>query len=209
MNVPKRMFLGIDISGIQSTKAVKQGAQTREKGWYYPTGTQPNALGVYHFKTQYQQTSSPHWSLYISLKLSCENLLKDQRIFPMVSISWILKTICFDYVWILLGENWCWSLLGLKRLCDYISPVAPVMVMQDPLTPSLTNWHFPPVSLKRMALQRCIHPWCFADFHGQLEKPLKLYNVYPTQRSVFNTIATTRGFWNFPNFLWPTQLTIP
>lgn len=32
MNVPKRMFLGIDISGIQSTKAVKQGAQTREKG---------------------------------------------------------------------------------------------------------------------------------------------------------------------------------
>ena len=82
------------------------------------------------------------------------------------------------------------------------------MVMQDPLTPSLTSWHFPPVSLKRMALQRRIHPWCFADFHGQLEKPFKLYNVYQTERSVFNMVATTRGFWNFPNFPWPTELTI-
>ena len=80
--------------------------------------------------------------------------------------------------------------------------------MQDPLTPSLTSWRFPPVSLKRMALQRRIHPWCFADFHGQLEKPFKLYNVYQTERSVFNMVATTRGFWNFPNFPWPTELTI-
>lgn len=27
-------------------KAAKQGAQPKEKGWYYPTRTQPNALGV-------------------------------------------------------------------------------------------------------------------------------------------------------------------
>ena len=204
MVLPKRMSLGIDISGIQSTKAAKQGPQPKEKGWYHPTRTEPNALDVYHFKLQYQQTNSPDWSPYISLKISWENLLKDQSIFLMVSISWILKTISFDYVWILVGENWCWSLLGLKELCDCISPVAPVMVMQGLLTPSLTSWHFPPVSLKRMALQRCIHPWCFADFHGQLEKPLKLYNVYQTQRSVFNMVDTARGFWNFPNF--PDQL---
>ena len=30
-------------------------------------------------------------------------------------IIWlILITISLDNVWILLGENWCWSLLGLK-----------------------------------------------------------------------------------------------
>ena len=32
-------------------------------------------------------------------------------------IIWlILITISLDNVWILLGENWCWSLLGLKGL---------------------------------------------------------------------------------------------
>ena len=30
-------------------------------------------------------------------------------------IIWlILITISLDNIWILLGENWCWSLLGLK-----------------------------------------------------------------------------------------------
>ena len=32
-------------------------------------------------------------------------------------IIWlILITISLDNIWILLGENWCWSLLGLKGL---------------------------------------------------------------------------------------------
>ena len=32
-------------------------------------------------------------------------------------IIWlILITISLDNLWILLGENWCWSLLGLKGL---------------------------------------------------------------------------------------------
>ena len=119
MNLPERMSLGIDISGMQSTKTAKQGAQPKEKGWYQPIRTQPNALGVYHFKPRYQQINSPDWSPYISLKISWENLLKDQSIFPMASISWILTNISFDYVLILLGESWCWSVLGLKGLRDF------------------------------------------------------------------------------------------
>ena len=34
----------------------------------------------------------------------------------MVIIWLILITISLDNLWILLGENWCWSLLGLKGL---------------------------------------------------------------------------------------------
>ena len=68
------------------------------------------------FKPQYPHTNSPHWYSYISLKISWESLIKDRRIFSLVVIWLILITISLDNVWILLGENWCWSLLGLKGL---------------------------------------------------------------------------------------------
>ena len=75
-----------------------------------------------YFKPQYPHTNSPDWSSYISLEISWESLIKDQSIFPLV-IIWliILLTISLDNVWILLGENWCWSLLGLKGLIDLLS----------------------------------------------------------------------------------------
>ena len=47
-------------------------------------------------------TNSADWSLF------------PKSIFPLVSILWILTTLSFDYVLLLLGENWCWSLLGPK-----------------------------------------------------------------------------------------------
>ena len=50
------------------------------------------------------------------LRISCENLIKDQGIFSLVIILLILITLFLDNVWILLGENWCWSLLGPKGL---------------------------------------------------------------------------------------------
>ena len=56
----------------------------------------------------------PYW-------MSWENLIKDQSIFPFVIILLILMTFSLDCVLIILGENWCWSLLGLKGL---ISPCA-------------------------------------------------------------------------------------
>ena len=51
-----------------------------------------------------------------SLRISRENLIKDQSIFSMVIILLILITLSLDSVWILLGENCCWSLLALKGL---------------------------------------------------------------------------------------------
>ena len=41
-----------------------------------------------------------------------ENLLKDQSSFHFILI--ILIIVSFEYVLIILGENWCWSLSGLK-----------------------------------------------------------------------------------------------
>ena len=50
------------------------------------------------------------------LGISWENLIKDLAIFSMVITLLILITLSLDNVWILLGENWCWTLLGLKGL---------------------------------------------------------------------------------------------
>ena len=43
-------------------------------------------------------------------------MFADQIVFHQEIISLILTTFSLDYVLILLGENWLWSLLGLKRL---------------------------------------------------------------------------------------------
>ena len=50
------------------------------------------------------------------LRISWENLIKDHGILSLMIILLILITQSLDIVWILLGENWCWSLLGLKGL---------------------------------------------------------------------------------------------
>ena len=49
------------------------------------------------------------------LGISWENLIKDLAIFSMVITLLILITLSLDNVWILLGENWCWSPFGLKK----------------------------------------------------------------------------------------------
>ena len=43
-------------------------------------------------------------------------MVKDHGIFSMMIILLILITLSLDSVWILLGENCCWSLLGLEGL---------------------------------------------------------------------------------------------
>ena len=45
-----------------------------------------------------------------------ENFIKDQCNFTLVIILPILITISLESVWTSLGENWCWSPLGLKGL---------------------------------------------------------------------------------------------
>ena len=64
-------------------------------------------------------------------RISKENLIKDQGIFSLVIILLILITLSLDIVLMLLGENWCCSLLAPKGLthsllrgvyeCNYIA----------------------------------------------------------------------------------------
>ena len=53
------------------------------------------------------------------LRISWKNLIKHQGIFSFMIIFYILTTLSLDNVWILLGENRCWSLLGLKGLTHH------------------------------------------------------------------------------------------
>ena len=70
-----------------------------------------------YFNTSRLKYTHRDWSPYVSIiRISWENLIKDQGIFPLMIIFLILKTLSLDILWILLGENWCWSLLGLKGL---------------------------------------------------------------------------------------------
>ena len=58
-----------------------------------------------------------HTDLYtFPLRISWENLIKDQGIFSLVIILLILTASSLNNIWILLGENWSWSLLVLKGL---------------------------------------------------------------------------------------------
>ena len=43
-------------------------------------------------------------------------MIKDHGIFSVMIILLILITLSLDSEWILLGENYCWTLLGLKGL---------------------------------------------------------------------------------------------
>ena len=78
-------------------------------------------LNLISFKPQYWQTNSPDWFLFISSENKLREIVQDQSIFPNVIISLILITFYHHYVLIPLGENWCWSLLGLKGLSPNIS----------------------------------------------------------------------------------------
>ena len=50
------------------------------------------------------------------LRISRENLMKDQGIFSLLIILLILITLSLENVWITLGEILCWSLLTRKRI---------------------------------------------------------------------------------------------
>ena len=63
-----------------------------------------------------------HTDLYtFPLRIGWENLIKDQGIFSLVIILLILIASSLNNIWILLGENWSWSLLVLKGLSCVIS----------------------------------------------------------------------------------------
>ena len=85
----------------------------------YVTGQFSFQVKVFQpFKPQYQHTNSPNWSLYISLKNELREFDNRSKHSSSMIISLILITLSLDKVCIhvSLGENWCWSPLGLKGL---------------------------------------------------------------------------------------------
>ena len=72
--------------------------------------------GVIFWPYKLQHTNSPNLPPYISLKKLLREFYKRSCIFTFVIIFSILIIISLDNVWISLGENWCWSPLGLKGL---------------------------------------------------------------------------------------------
>ena len=108
------------------------------------------------------------------LRISWENLIKDHGIFSMMIILLILITLSLDSVWILLGENCFWSLLGLKGLTKplegfrtsyQVQPGVKQFNLRDmPAFSSYTNY----TKLKRASV------WCVL--------PLKLFHLFsPTK----------------------------
>ena len=103
-------------------------------GYMYECGVQTTAkfaiIFVYrHNKKLAVNPLSPNIHIQIlktdlhtfSLRISGENLIKDHGISSMVIILLILITLSVDSVWMLLGENCCWSLLALKGLSHSVS----------------------------------------------------------------------------------------
>ena len=80
-------------------------------------GSSEKAQGskIIPFKPQCPRRNSLDWSLCISLRISSENVIKDQSIFPLMIILLILIAFALDVVLILSGEICRWSLLGLKQ----------------------------------------------------------------------------------------------
>ena len=69
--------------------------------------------------------STYRWVLHVDhirtfFKTSWENLLEDHSIFSLVIILLILITFSLDCVLTMSGENWFWSLLGLKGLTSFL-----------------------------------------------------------------------------------------
>ena len=78
----------------------------------------------------------------------------------MMIILLILITLSLDSVWILLGENCCWSLLGLKGLSNLFKRFSLTVIRTDLKTLILYDkyqddlFHFQPVSFKYILRKR-------------------------------------------------------
>ena len=79
-------------------------------------------LMINPLRVNYPHTSSPNWSPYISLKNKFREFDKRSRHFYLGDHFINSHNLSVDNVWILLGENWSWSLLGLKGLIKVVKP---------------------------------------------------------------------------------------
>ena len=88
--------------------------------------------------------------------MSWENLIKGQGIFSKVIILLILITSSHDNVWISLGENCCWSLLGLKGLNQNWLEISEKVIMFKVRLSRRRSWGFGtssfPINVGRMRI---------------------------------------------------------
>ena len=91
------------------------------------------------FKPQDQHTNSPNWSPYISLKNELREFDNRSKHFPLGDYFIYSHNISLDSVWILLWENWSWSLLGLKGLTTLASDPSKVLIQETPSQATGTN----------------------------------------------------------------------
>ena len=100
---------------VQCLKSSPSCIENKDEDYSVPSWSLLNPLSPY-IHIQILQTD-----LHTSpLRISWENLIKDHGIFSMVIILLILITLSLDSVWILLRENWCWSLLALEGLKEFL-----------------------------------------------------------------------------------------
>ena len=100
-------------------------------------------------------------------RISWENLIKDQGILFLVIILLTLITFSLANLWISLGENWCWSLLGLKGLINFFQYV----------WESLRNYFFNSIFNKKNGSTSIFHLYVYF-MHEQIAKKFHLNWVF-------------------------------
>ena len=93
--------------------SIFDGIKVKKENWCTVWNESINPLSP-NIHTQILQTDLHTFPL----RISWENLIKGHGIFSKMIILLIRRTLSLDSVWILLGENCCWSLLELKGLTE-------------------------------------------------------------------------------------------
>ena len=112
--------------------------------------------------TQYQQTNSPDWSSYTSLKNKWREFNKRSKQFPFGDNLINTHNFSLDYILKLSGEHWCWSFLGLQGFCERKQKKN----VPQPLasTPTLPLFHSP--------LEVYLKTVCYIDFYPYISRPV-------------------------------------
>ena len=85
-------------------------------------------------------------------RICWEKLIKDQRFFFLWSFDFLID-VALDILWVLLGENWCWLLLGLKGLKYYFTMFTWVSKWSSAKAPRLCKMKSPGTSFNRFSVR--------------------------------------------------------
>ena len=131
MRSGKRIGDSVKLISCLNDSEIKERGLWESKSKTFPRGACPSwtpleactfgthlgkLVSIYPFKPKDPHTNSPDWSPYISFKKSWENRSKHSPFGNQFSNSHNLYS--WWSVLMMLGENWCWSLLGPKGFRD-------------------------------------------------------------------------------------------